>query len=216
MGTFHQPRTVKTNTLAHNILNTIIETPAPKAHRAGPQHYDETKQGLKDGESIGEFVSARTCLRVAADCPIDTVLNLMSHMGRRVAGVVNKDGTLRGFLTRSSIFGGLVFDADFTVQTGIVRAMVAEDVMIENPSFLPSELSTRDALSLMAEHGFQYMPVLGDHAQLVGIADLRDLSLGEQESTRRIVEDKDNLLSYLMHHEPYGLCGTVDQSHRSL
>lgn len=185
-------------------MRTTHETPGTLANNAAL---------MAASENIGAFVADRPCLRVAPDCPVDTVLNIMSHMGRRVAGVVNPDGTLRGFLTRSGIFGGLVFDADFTIQTGLVRAMTAADVMIPNPAFLPSELGTADALSLMAEHGYQYMPVLGDDAKLVGIADLRDLALGEQETTRQMVAEKDNLLSYLMHHETYGLCGTIDQSH---
>ena len=214
MGLFHQARAVKTDTPPHNILNTMTRTATPRRGRA--ENDREPHPGLMGGESIGEFVASRPCLRVAAHCPIDTVLNRMNHMGRRVAGVVNADGSLRGFLTRSSIFGGLIFDTDFSIHTGIIRTMVAEDVMIENPSFLPSELASSDALSLMAEHGFQYMPVLGDQARLIGIADLRDLALGEQKSARRAVEDQDNLLSYLMHQEPYGLCGTIDQGHRSL
>ncbi len=184
-------------------MQTVHKTQNTQAH---------TAVALATVESIGAFVADRPCLRVAADCPVDTVLNIMSHTGRRVAGIVNPDGTLRGFLTRSSIFGGLVFDADLAVHTSMVRAMTAADVMITNPAFLPSELGTADALSLMAEHGYQYMPVLGDDAKLIGIADLRDLALGEQETTRQMVEEKDNLLSYLMHHETYALCGTIDQS----
>jgi CBS domain-containing protein len=181
-----------------------------------PNTLANTTAALTTAERIGAFVADRPCLRVAADCPVDTILNIMSHTGRRVAGVVNPDRSLRGFVTRSGIFGKLVFDADFTIQTGIVRAMTAEDVMIPNPAFLPSELGTADALALMAEHGFQYMPVLGEDARLIGIADLRDLALGEQEACRQTVTEKDNLLSYLMHHETYGLCGTIDQSNRSV
>lgn len=174
---------------------------------------DNTIAALATAESIGAFVADRPCLRVAADCPVNIVLNIMSHTGRRVAGIINADGSLRGFLTRSSIFGGLVFDSDLALRTNMVRAMTTQDVMIPNPAFLPSELATSDALSLMAEHGYQYMPVLGDNAQLIGIADLRDLALSEQETARQTVEEKDNLLSYLLHHETYALCGSIDQSH---
>jgi CBS domain-containing protein len=160
-------------------------------------------------ETIGTFVSEKAYLSVPPDCPVETILNIMSHSGKRVAGVVDPDRTLLGFLTRSNIFGKLVIEPGFDVGTGIqtraIKSMTAADVMIHHPAFLASELDIRDALSIMGEYGYQYMPVLSDYARLVGIADLRDLALIEQDHNRRIVEHKNNLLSHLMHHGTYGL-----------
>lgn len=163
-------------------------------------------------ETIGDFVSEKAYLSVPPDCPVETILNIMSHSGKRVAGVVDPDRTLLGFLTRSNIFGKLVIEPGFDVGTGIqtreIKSMTAADVIIHHPAFLASELDIKDALSIMGEYGYQYMPVLSDHARLAGIADLRDLVTMEQENNRRIVEHKNNLLSHLMHHGTYGLSPT--------
>ena len=52
-------------------------------------------------ETIGDFVAEQPYLSVPPDCPVESILNIMSHSGKRVAGVVDADRTLLGFLTRS-------------------------------------------------------------------------------------------------------------------
>jgi len=158
-------------------------------------------------ETIGDFVSEQTYLSLPPDCPVETILNIMNHNGKRVAGVVDADRILLGFLTRSNIFGKLViepgFDVGAEIQTRAIKSLTAADVMIHHPAFLASELGIKDALAIMGEYGYQYMPVLCERARLIGIADLRDLSAMEQENNRKLVEHKNNLLSHLLHHGTY-------------
>jgi CBS domain-containing protein len=91
----------------------------------------------------------------------------------------------------------------------MLHNMSAADVMIANPAFLPSELGLNDALAIMTEYGYHAMPVLEDHGRLVGLAEMRVLVEATQELNQTLVESKDNLLSTLMHHENYALCGPV-------
>lgn len=174
----------------------------------------ETKLATLSSETIGGLVSNRLHLRLRPDCPVETVLTIMAHNGKRVAGVVDRDGTLQGFLTRSSLFGRLIIgpgiDTGHSVDTAAIKNMTAGDVMIANPVFLASELPIPDALAIMTEYGFRSMPVLGDGGYLLGIAEMRDLVMAEQENLRQAIESKDSLLSYFMHHEAYGHGGSVE------
>ena len=129
--------------------------------------------------TIGELVSDQACLCVSDDCPVETLLAMMSNMGTRLAAVVSKGGAFQGVVNRSALLGTLMIDGDFNVGERIstirAKAMRAGDVMIGLPCFLPSELSIQDALEIMVEHGYSTMPVLDDNARFVGIAEKHNL-----------------------------------------
>jgi CBS-domain-containing membrane protein len=167
---------------------------------------DNTAIQIQD--TIGGLVAGKPHLRIGARMRVDTILALMAHHNRRMAGVVDIDGCLLGLVTRSALFGRLVihpgFDVGQRIDTSIAHDLTAADVMIANPVFLPAALSMDDALSLMSEHGFRSMPVLEDGGVLVGFADWADLVQSAQDHFRETVESKDSLLSYFMHHEAYG------------
>lgn len=156
-------------------------------------------------ETIGELVAGTPALRVHVDCPVNTILTLMGQSNTPVAAVVGRDDHLHGFITRSDLFKKLIIgqgvDMGLGIDTNELKVMTAQDVMLTSPAFLLSELSLRDALEIMGESGFHYMPVLGDDARLVGIADMRDVVAAEREVSRSLDGGKDELLSYLMHRE---------------
>lgn len=163
--------------------------------------------------TIGAVVKALPHLRLRPECPVDNLLSMMAHSGKRIAAVVEKDGTFCGFVTRSALLGKLIidqgFDVGYRIDTSTLHGMIAADVMIPNPAFLASELSIADALAIMTECGYHAMPVLEEQGKLVGLAEMRQLIDLHQTATNDLVESKDNLLSYLMHHESYGLCSPV-------
>ena len=167
-----------------------------------------THKAHDQDETIGNFVAAKPYITVPLDCPVDTVLTIMSHSGKRVAGVIDDHGMLMGFLTRSDLFGRLVISPGFDVGLGInadhIKALSASDVMTLNPAFLPSELSLEDAITLMTAHGYHYMPVLGDDARLMGIADLTELTVAQAQKDAAF-DEEENLSIHLMRHDTHGV-----------
>lgn len=149
---------------------------------------------LDDTQTVGSLVEDKTCLCISADTPIETVLAMMAHMETRVAAVIDNGNVFKGIVNRSSLLGGLMIHSDFDVgsaiDTAILKQLKASDVMTTAIPFLASELSIHDAAELMTEHGFTTMPVLGDNAQFVGMADIRDLITAQQSTG-------DNLLAFL-------------------
>ena len=149
---------------------------------------------LDDTQTVGSLVEDNTCLCISADTPIETVLAMMAHMETRVAAVIDNGNVFKGVVNRSSLLGGLMIHSDFDVgsaiDTAILKQLKASDVMTTAIPFLASELSIHDAAELMSEHGFTTMPVLGDNAQFVGMADIRDV-INAQQSTG------DDLMAFL-------------------
>lgn len=149
---------------------------------------------LDDTQTVGSLVEDSTCLCISADTPIETVLAMMAHMETRVAAVIDNGNVFKGIVNRSSLLGGLMIHSDFDVgsaiDTAVLKKLTASDVMTTAIPFLASELSVHDAAELMTEHGFTTMPVLGDNAQFVGIADIRGLIVAQQGAS-------DDLMSFL-------------------
>lgn len=139
---------------------------------------------LDDTQTVGSLVEDNTCLCISADTPIETILAMMAHMETRIAAVIDNGNVFHGIVNRSSLLGGLMIHSDFDVgsaiDTAILKQLKASDVMTTAIPFLASELSVHDAIELMHEHGYSTMPVLGDNAQFIGIADIRDLIVAQQ------------------------------------
>ncbi len=130
--------------------------------------------------AVGDLVRTLPHLRLRPECPVERVLSAMSSTGRQIAGIIEEDGTFSGFITRSTLIGKLVMDQGLEhggahIRPATLRGLTAADVMIRNPAFLPSELSISDALAIMTEYGHPVMPVLGDHGELIGLAEIRQL-----------------------------------------
>lgn len=170
-------------------------------------------QRMTREQTIGDFVSGLPHLRLHPDTPVASILAIMSQSGKRIAGIADANGRFIGFVTRSALLGRLVigagFDVGLRIDTGLIDDLTARDVMIPRASFLPSELGLSDALAIMTEYGYHAMPVLDGKGVLLGLAEMRQLVEAHQSLTQDLIESKDNLLSYLMHHENYGLCGRI-------
>jgi CBS domain-containing protein len=171
----------------------------------------EKPQPIAAEITVGALVADLPHLRIHPECPLDTVLSIMAHSGKRVAAITENNGVFIGFITRSALLGRLVispgFDVGYRIDTTSLSSMTAADAMIPNPAFLPSELSIADALAIMTEYGYHTMPVLGDEGKLIGLAEMRQLVEAHKIMTDNLAESKDNLLSYLMNHENYAFCG---------
>jgi len=167
----------------------------------------------ENSDTIGGLIAGKPHLRIGGRMRVDTILALMAHHNKRMAGVVDIEGALLGLVTRSALFGRLVihpgFDVGQRIDTSIAHDLTAADVMIANPVFLPAALSVDDSLDLMSEHGFRSMPVLEDGGILIGFAEWSDLVQSAQDTHREVIESKDSLLSYFMHHESYGRGSTA-------
>jgi CBS domain-containing protein len=134
---------------------------------------------MVEAQTIGQLVSIQPCLCIAEDCPVDTIMAMMSNMGTHVAAVVGKGNVFEGFVNRSSLLGHVTIKADFDVAKDLdlspATRLKAGDVMIGLHSFLPSDLDISEAIRIMEEHGYKAIPVLGDNAQFVGIAEISTL-----------------------------------------
>ena len=152
---------------------------------------------------VGDLAARRACLSFPPGRDIRSIVGAMLDSRFGAAVVTAADGTLEGLLTERDILGKLVAlpGEDTSVP---LESLTARDVMIPGPVCLDADDDPAAALDKMTAHGFRYMPVL-EAGRVRGIADIRELYGFVQSSFRSQLEKKDTLLSYLMHHEPYGL-----------
>lgn len=131
-----------------------------------------------DSPSIGALVSDQACLCIAEDCPIDTVLAMMSHMGTRTAAVLGQGGVFKGLVHRSSLLANLPGHADIHDSVASLPSprLTAGDIMITGQPVLVSELDADYALRLMTNYGYKIMPVLEDGGRFAGLADSAHLA----------------------------------------
>lgn len=162
---------------------------------------------MVEAQTIGQLVSAQPCLCVSDDCPVDTVMAMMSNMGTRIAAVIGKGNVFEGLVSRSSLLGHVTVHADFDVGTepdlSPAARLKAGDVMIGLHSFLSCDLDVSDAVWIMEKHGYKTMPVLGDNARFVGIAEINTLKIIEADDLSRglmsFLADKVNNHNFTRH-----------------
>lgn len=157
--------------------------------------------------TVGKLVSGLPHLRLRPDCPAEDILSAMTNSGRKIAGIIEEDGRFVGFITRSALLGKMVMDQGLDkggrhIAPAELKTVTAADVMIRNPAFLPSELGLSDALAIMTEYGYHAMPVLGDHGQLVGLAEMRQLRQAQRILNSAIADQQDQALSHLVRAKP--------------
>lgn len=138
------------------------------------------------------------------------------HFG--AAGVVDAAGDLVGMVTEGEILRRLF---DFTPETAEqerfadddkpIGDLTAWDVMIAAPERLTEGVAVEEALKVIHDKGYRFMPVVSQsHAhKLLGIVSERELLFFSQAKAQRLLEAKDSLLSYFMHHESYGKGSTL-------
>jgi len=171
-------------------------------------------------DTVGQIVAERPFLTFHTKESIEHIVREMQNKHHGAVGVTDAEGRLVGLLTERDvlrkIFGSYgesqaAFDERHHKLSIYPETLTAWDVMVPDPVCLFEDMPVENALDNIKEHGFRFMPVVkrNDQGKLTGIVSERELFWHTQEKTRRLVESQNNLLSYFMHHEPYGYGGDV-------
>lgn len=162
---------------------------------------------------VRDIVNPRTCLTFMPQEKASEIVRGMHGHHSGAAGVVDAKGRFIGLITEREILRRLfrmqpetAEQQRFAEEDKPVLDLTAWDVMIAAPQCLTEDMAIEEALARITGRGYRYMPVVrsGGADELLGIVSERELFMHVQEKTRRELQAKDTLLSYFMHHEPYG------------
>lgn len=164
--------------------------------------------------TVGHIAAGRKCLLFHPEQFVKMILKTMQKSGSGAAGVINEKGQLIGLLTEREIlrriFALLTDRSIYPTNIGkYIDDMTVADVMIPKPRTIPDNTDIEDALDLMTDLGFRYMPVVSrfDPNRAVGVIDEREVAIHVKNRLDRLKGEsrkKDSLLSHLFS-EPYGL-----------
>lgn len=154
-------------------------------------------------ETVADIIRDRPCPVFAPDDKVADLIRKIQDSHAGAAAVLDGRGLLQGLITEREILRRVFLTPGPDRRGG---DMTAGDMMIRDPVMLDDRTDIRTALDIITGHGFRYMPVIrhGQPRHLAGIVSERELFQHAQEKTRRVLESKDTLLCYFMHHEPYG------------
>lgn len=164
-------------------------------------------------ERVRDIVNPRTCLTFMPHEKVSDIVRAMHGHHSGAAGVTDAAGRFIGLVTEREILRRLfrmrpetAEQQRFADEDKPVMDLTAWDIMIAAPYCLTEDMAVGEALERITEHGYRYMPVVRrtDRGHLLGIVSERELFMHAQETARRALAAKDSLLSWLMHHEPYG------------
>lgn len=169
--------------------------------------------------TVGDIAAMRKCLSFHPDQSIKIILSVMQHARTGCAGVIDDDGNLVGMLTEREILRR-IFEmvADPTINWRNIGKhiddMTIRDVMIENPKVLEEDTDIEDALEIMTEFGFRFMPVVSGR-NLVGLVDEREVAIYVKNKLDRVKRDaaKKEAIFHSLFREPYGI--SFDLHHRN-
>ncbi len=157
--------------------------------------------------SAGEFVKNKPFLYFS---PKDNVRGIIEKMRENhiYAAAVTENGRLAGILTGHDI---LVHAAAWHARPApsmeniahAFNVMRAADALIQNPVAVETHTLLDDALRIMTENCFHYVPVI-ENDRPVGILNIVDVARFLEEKSRRDNESRDTILAYIMGHEDYG------------
>lgn len=163
--------------------------------------------------SAGDFVKNRPCLCFAPNDHISLIIEKMrEHHIYAVA--ITEQKRITGLLTGQEILvraASYRWGREAPTMENVARAfnaMKAGDVMIRNPVTVEKETPLDEAMNIMAVNGFRYLPVVNAQCPL-GILNITDVVKNMEEKARNDSKTKDEILSYVMHHENYG-CTSKD------
>lgn len=171
---------------------------------------------FKENKTVGDIVQGRKCPRFYPQEKVTGIIGAMHGHHSGAAGVIDASGRFIGLITEREIlrrlFGMIPETTEqerFAEQAKPIGELTAWDVMIASPDCLQTDVTIDAALDIITDKGFRYMPVVDLNKRLVGIVGERELYTYGQARARRELEAKDTLLSYFMHHEPYGSGGAA-------
>lgn len=192
-------------------------------------HKNIDRAEIKRADIVADIIKDRSYLYFYTTDSIEHIVHNMQKQHQGAVGIV--DGTRRfiGLITERDILRklfGSEEESDASYQSRqqqlsiYPKELTAWDVVIPNPACLTPDTPIEDALEIIKERGFRFMPVITPvikpnaknakkeqtGKELVGIVSERELFWHTQEKIQRQLRDKDTFLSYFMGHEAYGLC----------
>lgn len=157
--------------------------------------------------SAEDFVRDKVCLCFS---PEDIVCEIIEKMreNHSYAVVIIENGKLSGLLTGHDV---LVHAAAWRSQKAPSMESVAKafnvlkagDVMIRDPVCVDAPTPLDEALRIMMDNGFRYLPVIKEGRPL-GVINIIHVAQYMEQKARKDSETKDAVLSYVMSHENYG------------
>lgn len=174
----------------------------------------EEKEGNGGILTVGDVAKTRKCLFFHPGQFVKTILAAMQNARTGCAGVVDGDGRLAGMLTERDILRR-IFDmaADPAVDRRHVGRhvddMTVRDVMITDPHVLEEDTDIEEALEIMTELGFRFMPVVSrdDRRTLLGLVDEREVAIHVKNRLDFIKRDaaRKEAVFRSFWREPYGV-----------
>lgn len=164
-------------------------------------------------DKIEDITGQRPCPVFQPHENVKDIIREMKAQHFGAAGVVDAAGDLIGMVTEGEILRRLFAFKPETAEQERFAAddkplpdLTAWDVMIAAPERLTEGMIVEEALKIIHDKGFRFMPVVRrDNAhRLLGIVSERELLYYAQAKSERMLMAKDSLLTYLMHHEQYG------------
>lgn len=172
----------------------------------------EKKQD-REISTVGDIAASRKCLLFYPEQFIKIILKTMQNTRTGCAGVIDDNGHLVGMLTEREILRRIfALVVDPTINHANIGKhiddMTVYDVMIPAPKTLNMDTDIEEALQIMTELGFRFMPVVSRHDkhELVGLVDEREVAIHVKNRLGRIKQEaaeKEQLL-YGLFREPYG------------
>jgi CBS domain-containing protein len=173
----------------------------------------ETYEKTKEISTVGSIAALRKCLYFQPDQFIKIILATMQHSRTGCAGVINDKGHLVGMLTEREILRHIfAMVADPTIRRGNIGKnvddMTVRDVMIEKPRTLCEDTDIEEALAIMTELGYRFMPVVSrrDKRRIIGLVDEREVAIhvkNRLDRVKREAAEKEMIFQSLLR-EPYG------------
>lgn len=163
---------------------------------------------------VRDIINPRHCLTFYPQEKVSEIVKAMHGHHSGAAGVVDASSRFIGLLTEREILRRLfqmtpeTFEQQrFADENKDLMDLTAWDVMIANPECLSEDITIEEALAKITEKSFRYMPVVKSNTPhtLLGIVGERELFSHTQEKIHRELQAKNSLLSWFMHHEPYGV-----------
>lgn len=168
--------------------------------------------------TVGDIAASRKCLLFYPEQFVKIILKTMQNTRTGCASVIDDAGNLIGMLTEREILRHIfALLSDPTINHAnigkYIDDMTVHDVMIAGPEILDADTDIEDALEIMTDLGFRFMPIVTryDRRKPIGLVDEREVAIHVKNRLDRIkreAADKEQLL-YGLFREPYGAGGDL-------
>lgn len=174
----------------------------------------ETRERNGGISTVGDITKTRKCLSFHPGQFVKTILAAMQNARTGCAGAVDEEGRLVGMLTERDILrrifdmaGGPAVDRHHVGRH--VDDMTVREVMIADPQVLEDDTDIEEALEIMTDLGFRFMPVVSRHDRraLVGLVDEREVAIhvkNRLDSIKKEAARKEAVFNSFWR-EPYGI-----------